>query len=497
MGGLDGSLVTGSSVQTAAQGSSSAFNGGTSIPAVQIPTMASLASLTGVVAGQEGTLFYVQSARDYFALEANTSGAAARAGVRIAVSGLSGYQFVRRPFRNPYWEVQAAWEIDPTNSTGLASDDGDGSSSHPLLTWNELALRLAHAEINQTTVVTVLGDQQAGDNPTFTYNCRGLLLMQFTGSPSVLYSSTVTGYTAANYTAAAADDNELVDSAVPGGSFTAAGALAKGVLIKRTNGTVIYCPVLKDLGSTTARVGQPINLASVIANVSFSVSDSYQLIKLPKITSFVLVSSSNQGTQIGFFDWQVPPASTNGMASIDFNCCYFEKVFRPIGGAAVVLNGGCIDAGGGSFEGGGGEPISMFQVSLKGTGAALYSFSGPVNTEGCVLEMQGAGVLIENGIWNAALVRMHDSSIAAVRTGTGAKAQLLGAVSGKNNTGVLFKATNSSQIVSTNAISTGNAYVSASTSAGSPVQWGSTTSTTGTPGTPPLDANMNGVFQTA
>ena len=93
---------------------------------------------------------------------------------------------------------------------------------------------------------------------------------------------------------------------------------------------------------------------------------------------------------------------------------------------------------------------------------------------------------------------MHDSSVPVIHSGTGSKCQILAAVSGKNNTGLLLKATNTSTIVATNAISSGFVYVAASTSASNPIQWGSTTSTTGTPacvaGGPCLDSNGNGIF---
>lgn len=507
---LDASLNAGASVLTGATGVAASstglvtsVNGQTGavvlLTTAQVPTLTALAGLAGVTSAQEGQLFYVQSVKDYFAVQA--SGAATRAGVRIAVTGLAGFQFVRRPFRNPYWEVQTAFTIDPTNSTGLASDDNTGaSSSAPLLTYTELSMRLAHAEINQTTVVTILGDQQAGDNPTWTYNPRGLNLVQLTGSPTTLFTSSVTSYTAAAYiqTTATADDNELVDSAVPGGSWTASGAFATGVLIQRTNGTNIFAPVIKDLGSNTARVAQPVNPASPASLVTFAASDTYKAIKLPKMLSqcFPTSTGANQGTQISLIDWQVPANSSDGTGSINFVTCWIEKVLRATGGGGIGLFGCAVKiTGGGSFEGGGLTQWGIQNSCFIGTGASVYSFTGSVNSETTTVTLQGANLLVENGTWNGSQISAFDTTAASVKTGTHGRAHFITTICGKGNSSVLAWADQSSQIVSDVPISTGNFYLAASTSAGSPMQWGSTTGTTQTPGTPPLDVNMNGIFQ--
>jgi hypothetical protein len=462
-------------------------------------TLAALATLPAAPLGQ-GSIALVTSNLSPFILVPST--AAARAGVRIAASGKAGFQWVRVVHRNPVWEVQATWIVDPTNSTGFASDDNTGLTSvsgGPLLTWTECALRLATAEINQATTITVLGDQQAGDNPTFTYVARGLNFVNFVGVPSELFSSTVTGYTAAAFNATAADDCQLADTAVPGGSFTAAGALATGLFVTRTNGTVIYAPVLKDLGGTTCRVGQPINPASVSTNIGFAVADAYRVIKTPVVSSLVLPMDGNSATTMKLFDWKVPANSQPGCPGVQLIVCYIEKLLRSVG-LNCTLQGCCIDLGaaGGSFEGGGPVSTAIQVCAFKGTGATRYSFSGSVNSEGNTTTLQGCQLLVENGFWNMGQLNVYDTAglggavPGAFTTGTAGRAHFIGTISGKGNTGKLVAAVQSSQVVAAPAVVAGTFYTAASTTDGTPIQSGGTTSA----GQILLDANMNGVFQT-
>jgi hypothetical protein len=438
----------------------------------------------------EGTMAWVQSGKALFVLEASTVGA--RTNVRIAASGKAGYQWVRVPVRNPAHEVQPAWFID----TGAGSDDASGTdSSHPLLTWNELALRLTNAEIAQTTTVTVTGDQKAGDVAAFTYNTRLLNALTFVGVPTVLYTSTVTAYTAASFGGgvAFADDNELTDNAVPGGSWTAAGALAKSVFIKRTNGTVIYAPVLKDLGGKVARIGQPSSATSYTTLLTFAPGDTYQLIKVPLISSVAFSSSTgNTGTFVQLFDWNVAANSTNGMQNVGFNLCYIEKIIRPAS-QAVALNGCCLDISAVSSFEAGSVIWSIKNTSFKGGGAFLYAFSGNINAESSTNSFQGATLIVENGIWNGGQLAFYDTTAPAFTTGTGARGHFVAPISGKGNTSKLLTANQSSQIVTTLVAASGGLWNAASTTDANPLQAGATSSATAIP----LDANMNGIFATA
>ena len=457
---------------------------------IDVATYTALGALASASLTQ-GTAAFVNSGKALFLLIAST--AAVRTNVRIAASGKTGFQWARVVVRNPVWEVQATWNIDPTNSSGVASDDNSGvNGAAPLLTFNELAVRLASAEIAQVTTITHgPGDQQAGDNPTWTYVCRGQN-MNFVGTPTIVYTSTVTGFVAAAVSpTTAADDNELIDAAVPGGSWTAAGALTAGRILKRTNGTVIYAAPLKDLGATTLRTGQPANPASLIALVGFVIGDTYQLLQLPQINSFIFPPNRNIDTSFTNCNWQVP-AVANGIVSGLWTACFIGKGWRSVGNNSL---GACTIsiAGGFSFETGVPPSTTLQMCSFIGTGATLYSFAGFITTEGTVTSLQGCGTLIERGAWNGGQINAYDSSIPAIRSGTCSRWHSVATLNGKGNTGKLIKATDASQVVSTITMGAGTFWTAASTSDANPIQTGGTSGAVAVP----LDANMNGVFTTA
>lgn len=505
------SPTAGASVLTGAQAPSSSSGGavtsvdGATGVVTSVASVATFAALGSLVSGgfTEGKRAYVQSAKADFVLK--KSSLATRTNFRIAASGLAGYQWVRQLGRDAYWEVQATWNIDPTNASGLASDDNSGvDATHPLLTYQECSWRLFLAELNQVTTLTCgPGNQQAGDNPTFSFIPRaGNNGVKLAGVPTVVYTSTVTSYVAAAFGSSAADDNELGDTAVPGGSFTAAGALATGVLVKRTSGTVIYAGAIKDLGTTTLRVGQPVNPASVSSNVAFAPGDTYQVISLPSITSMAIMPwSTNLGTQLSLLTWNVPANGSAAVPSISFVTCYVEKLVRNCG-ENLAFTGCVFDIpAGASFEGGGVTTTGILNgCCFKGSGATRYSFSGTVTSENGVTCFQGAVVLMETGVWNGGQLNFYDTTTNAFTTGTGGRGHFLtptptvpGTINGKGNTSKLLAANQSSQIVCGAAISTGNMFTAASTSDANPILSGTTASNVAIP----LDANMNGVFQTA
>lgn len=481
------------------QGSSGGGGGGGGGGGLGVQSVATYADLAALASASltDGTLAYVQSTLEYFVLV--TSGAATRTNVRVAASGFAGHQWSRIIKRNVQWEVQATWVIDPTNSTGLASDDNTGvDATHPLLTWQECSMRLWTAEIGQATTIAALGDQQVGDTPVFSYFLRpGGGTMSMTGTPTIVYSSTVTGYVAAAFGTTAADDNEFSDTAVPGGTFTAAGALAKGVLLRRTNGTVIYAPVLKDLGSTTCRIGQPQNPASTSAAVAFAIGDSYQLLRLPKMLSLRVNDQSlinNAPTKLTTFEFSVAQGLAPG--AVTLTQCYISGGFRGTG--AITCSGCCVDTGGPPPQAIG-QNLSFSMCSFKGTGATTYSFSNAaINTEGSVLSLQGCQVVMASGVWNAGQFAVYDNTNAGafpapVGCDTGGRFHFLGPISGKGCTHKLVCARQSTQIVTALPLAAGSFYTAATTTDVTPIQAGSTASAVAIP----LDANGNGVYQTA
>ena len=165
------------------------------------------------------------------------------------------------------------------------------------------------------------------------------------------------------------------------------------------------------------------------------------------------------------------------------------------GTSMCVFNAG---SGGGSFETPGGAACRWAltgMCSFIGTGASQYSFSGVINAEGSVTTLEGARLLIENGVFNGGQINAYDVTSAVFTTGTGARAHLIapnGSINGKNNTSKLAVAGQSSQIVTNYTVSTGGFFTAASTSDANPIECGVTSGAVACG----LDANMNGVFQT-
>lgn len=438
-----------------------------------------------------GTWAYVATVDAYFRLK---QGVLATDNITVVNAfGKAGWQWVRQDFRNPFWAGQTTWTIDPTNSTGVASDENIGlNSAAPLLTWAEHARRLAFAAIPQNVTTIVLGDQQSGDKPIYTYVMGPVILHSFVGSPTVLHTSTVTGFSAATFGAiAAADDCEIVDTAVSGGSWTAAGALAKGVRIRRTNGTTINAYFLKDLDTTTARLSQPFNPAAATTQPVFSIGDTYNIEQLPKIFSIRFTDiQAVIGTKLDSFDWR---SSGTGVPPIFFLDCYFSTWTNNVLWLGGLMQNCCIDTGGLTFTGG--PKFTFLCGAFKGAGTTLYSLDGEWSSEGNLTSFQGCEVVFGRGIWNIFQLNTYDCTGSVFLKGdTGGRLHFLnGGIGGKGNTSALVSMGQGSQCLSgTFAITSGNFFNTASTSSPTPI----VASGAGGVVAIPLDANFNGVFTT-
>lgn len=470
------------------------FNGAagnvTFFPSIDAATFVALAAIPSATLGT-GQMVFVRSAQAVFFL--TVSGAAARTNFRVAASGKAGSQWVRAVMRNPIWEVQTTWVIDPTNSTGLASDDNSGvDATHPLLTWQEHAWRWESAQIVASVAVSVLGAQAATDQPTYTHHCAiGAAVTWTATAPTVVYTGTVGTYTLMNVAAAAADDAQLFDASIAGGSFTAAGALAKGIKLRATTGGLGEAYVLQDLGGTTCRTSRPMTAAG--ANATFTAGETYQILALPQILFLRFTDVAPFSNVIFGFDYHTS-TSNLGYPAIRMAGTYISQCGRGVFSQAINC---CMDSGGYLHFLNSADVIrvSAFSGAIKGTGGQTIALGfGTIKSEAATICFQNCRVLIENGTFNTGQLCFYDVTAGpCITTGTGGRVHMLGPVGGKGNTGKLFSAGQSSQIVSTLGIATGGAFVAASTTDPLPVQAGSTTSATAIT----LDANMNGVFGTA
>jgi hypothetical protein len=425
------------------------FCNGIATGAVQLSTLAS-AGYT------EGQAAYVASVGAVFRLQL---GALTTDAITVVnATGKAGYQWVRINAYNKACEAQATWAVDPQNSSGTASDENTGlDSTHALRSYYELSRRLFNAEVSTALVVTVLSNLQAGDNPAFSLRVVSGGTLTFLGVPTVLYSGTVTTFTAES-TVAAADDNQLSDTSVPV-SYTASGMLADGVLFQRTNSTAIYWYGMKDLTAKTLRCSNPVTLTGTVT--ALAPGDTYQAVTLPTIgpLRFPFVSLFNGMTYrfLNHVDSNAPIATTpigyshswktaglNGQFATSINAAMNASALSASGRPALTL----------SFIGG------MLR-STAGSTSWSWSMFFTVNR----LSIQGGGLTVVNGanlsvsgrltVCDCTTRALLSSSYALIQMDTGA------CVGGKGNSGAMIGVNHASTLRGTVAAP----FVAGSTSA--------------------------------
>lgn len=134
-------------------------------------TIAELAAINTTIL-PDGALVYVTEANDYYALRKQSTAAADGLNIVAPATGSAGRWFMQQSggAARELWGSQAAWFVDPANSTGLASDLNVGdTAANPLLTWRELSYRLsAPTLVRVAMTVTGMSDVPAPlDDPFF------------------------------------------------------------------------------------------------------------------------------------------------------------------------------------------------------------------------------------------------------------------------------------------------------------------------------------------
>jgi hypothetical protein len=395
---------------------------------------------------QEGQVAFVASTKAYYVLRLNAGLTVDHVNVESA-SGLSGAQWVRTYQRNMYWEVQTSWTVDPAGG----SDDSATTSVKSLA---EVARRLSYAELPASVTVTLLSDTVSTDNPVWTCRPRygaTKVTLTLTGSPTVLYTGTVTATTALG-TLPSAGDDELTDSAIPV-SFTASGYLGSGILYKRTNGTVRYWHPAKDLGSNTVRISRPLDGTGSFSASNLATNDTYQVLQLPKVYDqhFVVdgypasFSSSvpNNFVVVSFLDDRSQGLVQQPVDGIQYICCTFATNKRTANSS--FYNCGFYQTSTGGFQFGFGQSgeVSLTGGLMMGTGAQIYLFNFgqtslfnstiPTVCQGCCLQFRGPSG-VSTGGWafydcTAPQLILLDQAGPRVYFST---------ISGKNNTGKLI-----------------------------------------------------------
>lgn len=197
------------------------------------------------------------------------------------------------------WLTQSTWYIDPQNSTGHASDSNAcSSSSAPCLTAQEFSQRLGTGLIKQNTYVFFLSNGKVSDPLDLQMTLGVNVIFAIYGGPNATSDGGMPTYTLGSGS-----------TALAAGTFSSVTALARstnqfeqvadttsqdggtgltwtsyvndfGRITSGTHAGAVF-GIMKDLGSNTARVSQPVTLS--LPNLSPSSSalsastDNYQV----------------------------------------------------------------------------------------------------------------------------------------------------------------------------------------------------------------------------
>ena len=274
--------------------------------------------LASIAAGSmaDGTIAYVDSVGDFFALV--QSALTTTATTVVTASGKSGYQWHRMNVPNAAWQVQATWYVDPLAAVHACSDEATGlTSSAPLCTMAEVARRTAGAAypISGTACVVYLeSSKPTTDIANFQYSVTAAATstlnpggfdapFMIIGVPTDLGFSGVVS-SAQNGALGSTQDIHFTDTGIPT-SFTASGFLATNVVFYKTSGTPGYFFPALDLGSKTLRASQ-IN-TGFGTYTTFTNGDTYRVLSLPNFNA----------TTFPAVDAEFPTAAIFGVAVSD------------------------------------------------------------------------------------------------------------------------------------------------------------------------------------
>ena len=193
-----------------------------------------------------------------------------------------------------FYLTQTTWNIDPANSSGLASDTNDGlTATTPLLTYAEFTRRIPDwGGLNHAVAINIMSDGVASDAWMICGDMGPSGQLLFAGTRTVAKSGTLSAVT--NLNRASNVQVQLTDSV--GASWAA--YVQGGYYVRITSGANagIQAPILKDLGAGVVRVGTFIqasladNIDPGIANFdhyTLAGTETYQVVRGSKVPLFI------------------------------------------------------------------------------------------------------------------------------------------------------------------------------------------------------------------
>jgi hypothetical protein len=308
--------------------------------------------------------------------------------------------------------------------------------------------------------VQVTGSMVATDLPVFSFRCQPAATFTVTCVPTVVYTGAI-GVATAAAAGPGTGDNNITDPAVPGGSFTAGGALAAGVIGTRTNGTAAYFWFALDKGATTARISKP---SAPLAN-----GDTYTVSTLPTLQVMRFAEQRYNAVVIQLariasgpwtdsslrFDrcWLTSAAQ---LPAVAYANCAFEGAVNWTQGAAAraLIFSGTAGGGGGMVRGTGA------QNAIVSSGVAESHVSQALTLQGAALIVESGTLLIEADLYANDFTGTAVGVVSALYWGI--IMWFSGALVGSGNTSFLFVASWMSQIsFSTNPIAVAGSSPSA------------------------------------
>lgn len=483
------SVDTGAAAPTVAAGSSTLVHAGTAIsvdntdplnPVVANTGVKSFMGSTGAITSQfpildtvntsgnmlsalasaslgAGSMVYVSSFPDFFVLKQSAL-TVDHINVETA-SGKAGYQWLRMLMPPPSNAAITAWSVDTTSG----SDENVGTTDATALkTLQELKRRLWGLPLSVTATVRILTDTASTD--TGVWNTKfigaGFLLFQGVLGPSTgpgptahdntIYSGSVTAVNVPANTPSA-DEYTITDSAIPV-SYTASGMLATGILFKRTSSTNLNWFALKDNGSKTIRVTNPMNNTGASTWTPLAVNDTYTAFQAVKVYAqdfgdwalnvrFDSVDDEGTATQVPGFGCQYRRAYRSGaskgiVAGLHVNC-----LINVTSGTGQVFSRGELETvpqfNGGGYKGTGTNALNFLTGHYGLTGIYVCEGLSIVALDGAyvTLESESATHDFTGGANTANYVSKGASAILfqIAQAGQG--------ISGKGNTGKLLQVT--------------------------------------------------------
>jgi hypothetical protein len=198
-------------------------------------------------------------------------------------------RWIRRKRVEPTWALEANFWVDPSNVSGVASDENVGTSSGtPLLTYRELGRRLYELTITQTTVtINAMSDVLSTSDVLFLEglkcaNSTGFVFVNVVGQTTTIASGLTVS---AAHNMATLADHDHYEITIPGAVYT---PWIQRYLLHRTNGTQGWAWAYKDLGSSNLHTSLPTTTAGT-SLTTWAVGDSVDVLKLPRFSQITFV----------------------------------------------------------------------------------------------------------------------------------------------------------------------------------------------------------------